>query len=306
MYMKKLIFEKWFDRIEEIHGSDASHLLVGGSKDQKVVEESAYREDLEFQFDHVVGNPPYQEQTVRSGKTQGGFWWKFLEFCLSCNPETLTFVTPPVLFGMGNFGRNGHKTTSILDRGYGFHHINPNTKEHFPGVGIETCHYHLRKGYKGKCSISTGGQVEVNKGGPVVMEVSDINQSIFNKCFDKDNMWDVKQTQYNKEPGAHLVFDNGRYKRWKNNQIGSGTALTNRGPYITFPSSKVTSYRSMFKSKLFEFIFKILGGESGNSPAPVGLPTNPGDHKKWTDQELYKHYKLTQREINHIEEYHSK
>ena len=68
--------------------------------------------------------------------------------------------------------------------------------------------------------------------------------------------------------------------------------------------NKINEYKSIFKSDLFKFIFKVYGGESGQSSTGIlqKLP-NLKPTKIWTNDEIYSFFRLTESEINHIQNY---
>jgi len=255
-------------------------------------------------FDIIIGNPPYQAVTdTVKDNTQGDFWFKFLKHAMKTNPKYITYITPKSIFSSGRFGTDAHKVTNILQSGYGFTHIWTDTTKYFD-VGIQTVAFTLKKGYKGKTLlVDRNEEITIDEDRPLPFYLSKINQDIVKKCLNTDNRWEFKEKTY-PEPEDYIIGINaGRYKQYKKLYVGVARNNPNSpAQTLHIDRNKVSNYKSIFNSKLFSYMFKVMGGEAAQSSTGI-LQSLPYIEpiKEYTDKQLYKMFDLNPKEIEKIE-----
>ena len=251
-------------------------------------------------FDVVIGNPPYQKTTESdTGNRQGGLWYDFLQLAMGLDADVISFVTPTSLFSTGGFGSKSHKVSSILNNGYGFTSIKDSTDDF--NVGIKISSYNIVKGYAGDTEISEG-YIKLNTNHPVPFNMNVVSNSIVSKTYNHGGGWPFTEVfKGDNEEDFQVRTNGGRFKKWDKTTVGKGN-FGNKGQGIVINEDEVQGYESLFKSKLFKYIFTVLGGESGQSATGIlkALP-NPGTDKVWTSTELYEYFKLTSEEITAVE-----
>jgi len=253
-----------------------------------------------MKYDIVIGNPPYQENTNSTkGNQQGGYWYKFIDKVLKeYSPQIGVFVTPTSMFSTGGFGTKKHKVSSIINKGYGFTNIT-NATNRFK-VGIDITSYTIVKGYNGITKTS-GGDIQITLNYPIPYIISTTNSSIVEKTYKHGGGWPFTEVFKGNEDDWQIRTNGGRFKKWNRTTIGRGSQF-NKGQGIVIDEEDVPAYESLFKSKLFKYLFVILGGESGQSATGIlKALLNPGVEKVWTSNALYEYFNLSKEEISLIE-----
>jgi hypothetical protein len=268
-----------------------------------------YKEDINMKIDVNLGNPPYQKVTnlINSNNNkQGSFWWEVIETALDkCEPNIISYTVPTSLFSMGAWGTSHHKITSLYNRGYKITHVWVNCNSYFKGIGIPISSFIAQKTESTLCELVDKNQlidVDYSKPFPFLLDMNTF--SILNKCFSGDN-WDFREINHSNAEDVVIQINGGRFKQYKKLFIGySEESPHSAQTLILDPQISIESVKSVFKSKLFEFIFKIYGGESGQSSTGIlkKLPKVELD-RTYTDTDLYTEFKLTPEEINYIENY---
>jgi len=143
-----------------------------------------------MQFDIVIGNPPYQE--VNNPTTRNKLWFKFIYQAIDnwSKPDgIITFVNPSSWFKSPSSKKFTKLGQHIAQ--HWLKYINLNTsKDHFPTVGEDICHYTIVKGQSGQTKVVWDKTQHIQyTGGWQVLEPNDaLKISILNKMTgDKTN-----------------------------------------------------------------------------------------------------------------------
>jgi hypothetical protein len=117
-------------------------------------------------------------------------------------------------------------------------------------------------------------------------------------------MWPFSEKDNSKENDAVIKINGGRFKIYDKMYIGMNSGTKHKAQTMIIPSSHIDFYKSIFNSKLFKFMFKVYGGENGQSSTGIlkRLPRLP-INKIWSDNEIFLYFKLTENEIKYIESY---
>jgi hypothetical protein len=253
-----------------------------------------------MKFDVLLGNPPYQDEIK-----QGNLWFKFLMKGTEIS-DYILLITPTSIFSCGGFGTKRHKISNIINAGFNFDHINPDVNEHF-NVGIDICSYAISRGSNGIAKLPSGETITITADVPPPFVLSPLHDSIIKKTYRNGGGWPgFKDGPYERNGGTpdstSVRVNGGRFKTYSKIEVGVTSEGKQTGQGFEIPADKVDEYTSLFRSKLFKFIFITLGGESGQSATGIlqSLP-NPGTNKTWTDDELYSAFNLSKEEIELVD-----
>ncbi len=223
--------------------------------------------------------------------------------------DHISFVAPTSIFSTGGFGGKRHKITQIIEAGFNFDYIDPDVNDYFD-VGIEICSFVISKGSNGIAKLPNGETITITTDTPTPFIVTPLNDSIIKKTYKqgggwpgfKDGPYEHERNGGPKPESTSVRVNGGRFKTYSKIEIGVTSEGKQTGQGFEIEAAKVEEFTSLFKSKLFKFIFVALGGEKGNSATGIlqSLP-NPGTHKVWTDAELYAEFGLTKEEIELVE-----
>lgn len=262
-----------------------------------------------MKFDLVMGNPPYQAPTnTEKGNTQGGLWFKFLEKSMGLVSLNgfIVFVSPKSWTGIGGFKTkafkfNMFKKFDVVD-------IDFDASRYFPGIGIDICSYTLRnsKTEMETKVVSKGVSFNVNLHNVQVLPylVSPETISIVNKILNTNGSYSYNFKEgFDKNSGNTKVYIiSSRFGSIKNIRFDWTGETSDKWGISMLISDKDVGAESLFRSKLFSFYFKAVGGEAGMSQTGIMQNAPYVDlTRSWTDQELYAHFNLTQEEIDYIE-----
>jgi len=258
-------------------------------------------------------NPPYQKdaegQNDESNK-QGSFWFEFVKEAMTCPASApdakIMVVSPKSVFGAGDFGRSGFKVNQIRKHAE-FVHVWPDLSNHFPGIGIEICGYAIDKDKK-TTDVTVEGAIQtitIDGTVPTPFHVSITATEVLKNCWTKpainfqENIKDAASTD------AVLKVNGGRYKLWKKAFVGLNQDTEHNQQGAILDSKEIPGYQSAIKSKLWEYIFKILGGEKGNSVTGFlkNMPIMPDMTKSYTDQEWFTAFNITPAMQQDIDQY---
>jgi hypothetical protein len=152
--------------------------------------------------------------------------------------------------------------------------------------------------------VDKNQNIDVDYNYPFPFVINEITYSIMKKCFSNDN-WNFKEINNSKENDLVVQINGGRFKQYKKLFVGiSKDSSHNAQTLILNKKIPIQNVQSVFKSKLFTFVFKVYGGESGQSSTGIlkKLPYLPLD-KLYTDNTIYKEFGLTSEETDYIENY---
>lgn len=268
-----------------------------------------YKENINMNFTVGLGNPPYQKITnlINSDNNkQGSFWWEVIESSLDKNePDVIAYTVPTSLFSMGGWGTESHKITNLYRRGYKITHIWTSCNHYFKGVSIPISSFIAQKIKSNQCKLVDKNQIiniEYSKPFPFILDTNTF--SILEKCFNGNN-WNFKERNHSNENDVVVQINGGRFKQYKKLFVGYSKDSPHSAQTLILDStSNIDNAKSIFQSKLFEFIFKIYGGENGQSSTGIlkKLPKLSLDFK-YSDNDIYKYFNLTNEEIKYIENY---
>jgi len=128
--------------------------------------------------------------------------------------------------------------------------------------------------------------------------------SILQKCFSDDN-WNFREIDNSNNDDIVVKINGGRFKNYSKLFVGISKNSPHKAQTLILDNSvDIDIVNSIFKSKLFQFIFKIYGGENGQSSTGI-LKKLPKIllNKEHSDTSIYRQFKLSNKEIDYIENY---
>lgn len=264
-------------------------------------------EQLDMEYKNKIKywflNPPYQKDAEGEndeGNKQGSFWYEFVDKALTTKSSTVDakyfVVSPKSVFGAGGFGSNSFKVKKIREHAE-FKHIYPDVSDSFPGIGIAITGYVLDKDKKNSTVTINGytETIEVDGKVPVPFEVSPTAKQVLDNCFMIPARIPFKEKISPEDTDLVLKVNGGRFKQWKKTFVGPNKSTTHNQQGAILPAGSELGYQSAVKSKLWEYIFKILGGEKGNSVTVImkHLPIMDDMTRSYTDDEWFKAFNIT-------------
>jgi hypothetical protein len=293
----------------ETHEYYIDHLRVMGFP--VLLNKDLYDKKYMKKMKYWLLNPPYQKdaegQNDESNK-QGSFWFEFVKEAMT-NPASapdakIMVVSPKSVFGAGDFGRAGFKVNQIRKHAE-FVHVWSDLSNHFPGIGIEICGYAIDKN-KTTTDVTVEGvsqTITIDGNVPTPFHVSITATEVLKNCWKapginfQENIKDAAATD------IVLKVNGGRYKLWKKTFVGINQETEHNQQGAILDPKDILGYQSAIKSKLWEYIFKILGGEKGNSVTGFMkyMPIMPDMTRSYTDEEWFRAFNITptmQQDIN--------
>jgi hypothetical protein len=253
-----------------------------------------------MKFDLIVGNPPFAE-TI--GNSKQSFWFKFVMKSIELLKEDgyINMITPTSLFSIGHFGKHGNKITNLVSQGFEFTSIMSDVTDQF-NVKIPICQFEMCRKNDGKCVVDDV-LMDIDYTKPLPFKISPMNISILQACYSATNRWAF--TWDKSKPTDYTVkLMGGRFKKYEELTIGLSSDSAHKGDtLIIHKPSEVANYETIFRSKLFQYFFRMLGGE-GSANATGILQRLPylDTSRPWTDAEIYKEFGLSPEQIAMIEE----
>ena len=271
---------------------------------------------LSKKFDVIVGNPPFQSVTDESKRKK--HWVTFADF--SMDAASIVALVTPSAWRLNN-------TKYFKD-------IGSKIKEHLVAYADANEHFNVGEniGYWiwNKNNNNPVEVIDTNPFSSIYQKMlregdkwhfrdfqkptSDIDGITFpnekNDEFNVPMYWTAKQTRYArpkdaKYGGWKVIVNNSGHYYDKSNPDKYSTVdnekLVGLGAWgIKVPSEEAgNNVLSWVRSKLY--IAVVTNMKTGGFNNPFVELKNLGHDKKWTDEEIYEHFNLTQEEINLIE-----
>ena len=285
----------------EKHSYYVDHLTSNGYEvtTWEDLEMDEYKDKIKYWF----LNPPYQKDAGGDnddGNKQGSFWYDFIDLAMTTPASTSDakyfVVTPKSVFGAGSFGSDAFKVNKIREHAE-FKHIFPDVSSHFPGIGIAITGYVLDKA-KTDTTVTVDGYtntITVDGQVPVPFEVSPTAKQVLDNCFTVPALIPFREKILPAYDDLVLKVNGGRFKQWKKTFVGLNKDTAHNQQGAILPLAEQPGYESAVKSQLWEYIFKILGGEKGNSTTVImkHLPIMPDMTRSYTDAEWYAAFNIT-------------
>jgi hypothetical protein len=299
-----------------LYGADISEGYTDICKEdiglKNIYNEDALKKQWNMKFDVVIGNPPYQDSNNNAKNVK--LWTKFTFKAIELSKQYIAFVTPNNAIKDNTFGTKFREKLNNI--GYGFIYANNHKQKKF-NASIDTCDWIISRGAKDNFN-------------PIGLERRDhIIDLIIDKVISyKDKLPLVMQNGHISkdmlsEDGINSILFSGNKIKYTNFDINDDNKLK-----VVFPFS--CSYKSMFitvkplgmlnlsidikdqnegevimsyaNSKLLNFVANRYNKTSGFTPfVKANKVPDLRRQELWTDEELYKHFNLTQEEIDYIE-----
>jgi hypothetical protein len=281
-------------------------------------------------FDVVLGNPPYQDTTNKAKNNK--LWYKFIDLATRLvEPDGyIAFVNPVSL--VSNVGKPV-KIMKHLTSDFSLKLACIHNEKYFSGMSIDTMHWVARYAPYDNDTIliKDGKEHKIDaSNADVILSIINPNHktasSITKKVVDGSDsrLMLISENDVDKDTsGKYEYYYSGKNKRTTNVKLKGGdklklvlsfsasykgmftttdpTAGFNRVVYVK-DEVEAEQIKSFCLSKLFIFVANNYNKTSGFTPF-VKNNKIPDLRRKevWTDRELYEHFKLTQQEIDLIE-----
>ena len=254
-----------------------------------------------MKFDVVVGNPPYQ-----SGNRP--IWKKFVDRAQELAP-VVAFVTPRAIVN-GAYSESAPLNIWGKLRNH-TEYLNYSATDHFPNVTKQICSWIYNQEHTGPTRIIDEDGVEFRA---TLTDYSyfpyHCNQTIwtfFNKLYrypNKMTEWHII-TEDQKDTGSYIVLPKNRFLYLTSIRytldLKADESITAKW-LIIYPVSGV-GVEPYINSKLFHYVFNILGGDNSGSSSGLMRKIPALDWNTiYTDDELYDLLNLDQTERTHIEQ----
>lgn len=267
--------------------------------------------DWKMKFDIIVGNPPFQAVTTSDKEKQGGLWHSFLTKSVEklCKDDGIVaLITPKGWASIGNYSRDSYKLNLFKSVSMILVNVSDKLPNYFKGIGSSFSYYILRKNSNTKRLTKIIGyddiEFEIDFKTIKVFPfdyASELSLSILDKTITSDE-YDFIEGKNKNTDNKKIYLIAGRFVRADQIKFDSiGKTQDSYKCSMSLSDSECVG-SVVFQTKLFRFIFKCLGGESGQNGTGImkKLP-NVDLTRSWTDKQLYNYFNLTQDEINLIE-----
>lgn len=268
--------------------------------------------NLMKQIKYWMLNPPYQKdaegQNDEANK-QGSFWFGFVKEVLTSPASTadakILVVSPKSVFGAGGFGSASYKVSQIREHAE-FVKVWPDLSSSFPGIGIEICGYALDK-EKTDTTVQVDGYtdtIEIDGSAPTPFHVSPTASKVLKNCWSIQNL-NFSEKIVASDTDAVLRVNGGRYKLWKKTFVGFNKDTDHNQQGAIIDPATIPGFQSAVKSILWEYIFKVLGGEKGNSVTGLMkfMPVMQDMTKSYSDAEWFSAFGITAEMQTNIVQY---
>ena len=257
-----------------------------------------------MKFDAVVGNPPFQKNTniiKDPDNKQGSFWYEFVKLGINHLKEDgyIAMVCPKSLFGAGGWGTKRSKVTEML-QSVRFTNIWPDFTKDFT-VSIDIFGFTAVKN-KSHSVVTIGNSsdtVIIDGSVPVPFVINKTAFSVVRKCFSGGHKTMEFREKISAKPDDAVVRVNGgRFKIYSKTFVGLESDTKHRQQGAIIAQNEISGYKSAVNSKLWQYLFKIMGGESGNSVTGIMamLPVLDNMTRSYSDDEWYSAFDITPEE----------
>lgn len=274
-------------------------------------------EDKGMKFDVIIGNPPYQ--STEDGSKRKKMWVEFASRSID-NADIVAMITPTA------WQKTNSKYFTEISEKIKSKIISYDSTDNYFNVGESTGYW----------------IVDNNTTKPIDVIDTNPCTPIYNKMIRKGNRWhyrdfqqptsDVDKKEFPSVPTDDFIIPiywtakqvrycrpkDVKYKGWKVivNNSGHYHSVTDPEKYnrvdntmtvglgawgIKVPDKESgENALSWIRSKLYRVV--VIKMKTGGFNNPFVELENLGYDKKWTDNEIYKHFNLTKEEIKYIEE----
>lgn len=288
-----------------------------------IFNENGLEKVWDMKFDVIVGNPPYQDSNNKAKNNK--LWHKFvMKTDYLKHNGWMCFVNPVSMFSnIGISEKIMKKYTKDMSIKYVRTH-DTMKQNPFPNVGVATCHWvAVKTPYNGK-TMYNGNIVDLRDKNSILSEKDIMVNDILDKvesfkmklpllCEDVDITDSGKYEYYisGKKKGRSnhaSVYDGDlkyvvSFSASYTNQFVTTLPVTKFNRFILIKNeNEVKQIQSFLQSKLIKFFALKYRKTAGFTPAVKNnqIPDLRGD-EIWTDEKLYKKFKLTKEEIDLVE-----
>ncbi len=268
----------------------------------------------EDMFDVILGNPPYQDSQNKA--TNNKLWYKFVDKATELVKAggLIGFVTPSSAF-ISTVGFGKKFCTETLKNKFSLLKVKIHGDKEYFDVGVETSHWIIQN--KPNCHLDSLPVMRDTIIDDIVNKVNSASPKLVlvheNPNVTKDDLglgtYEIYYSGKNKSTVINRPLNNGQLKvvfpfsAAYHNQFATteSTCHFNRVLYVK-NQNEADNVLSYTKSKAYIFYASFYQKTSGFTPAVKNnqLPMLDSS-KKWTDKEVYAHFKLTKAEIDYIE-----
>jgi hypothetical protein len=268
--------------------------------------------DVQKKFDVVVGNPPYQGVTKSSEKNNWQpIWPKFLTKSFNDLVKDSGFVCMVTPRTWASGSRNPVKQ---FFQKYHVHYLNMNVTHYFNIVGDVSSYVIQKSPNQGSVTIiDVNGEylpVNLSRLHFVPFNITRLGLSIFQKLSKHNHPYkftESKQRISEFQSGSRIIFlagRNGAYtgRLFVENEKSDRHGIGQLAIIPDVSKSQAENLEHNLKSKLFVFLFDLLGGNRGlNRTWILNLLPELPSQVQMSDQEIYEHFGLTEEEIAYVE-----
>lgn len=237
--------------------------------DKKVIICKNMREELNMKFDFIIGNPPYQEDTLGAGRQAKPVYNLFFNQAKKLNPESISMIMPSRWFS-GGMGLKPFREEMMNDQSLKVIYDYTNAKDCFPDNSISGgVNYILwKRDYKGNCrfvNITNGVKTELERAlneFPVLVRYN-LAINIIHKINDKTKSY-ISEITSSLMPFGLSTNYRGRMDRNKNDNIALHS------------SNNITYISKSEIDKGYEYLDKYKVLVSKTSAEHAGEPSKDG------------------------------
>ncbi len=256
----------------------------------------------------LVGNPPYNDE----GQGRSPIYQKFLQKCLEFDPKHMIYIIPTNWFTQPN-NKLGKEVRQTL-RALGVYKIAVNDLDLFTTARVSTCTVFCKQAYQGDISlVNSAGQSKIipDFDDYILTEFDEVAEDLLMRLRPTEPFKTYKSSKESKKwsvATSYMCYNDLRDKPLNDIKV-LPPGHKGAGGYRTFVETKtkkqaeefVEYYDSFWHSKLVQFILKRTRSSTTlDNPQISWVPVIDID-KTYTDQELYKLFKLTKKEVSTVE-----